>query len=590
VVQQDPDPRSDSVLEVAGVNKSFAGVHALRDVDFSLRPAEVHALIGENGAGKSTLIKVMTGVHRPDAGTVELAGRAREFRNPLEAQAAGISTIYQEVNLVPLMSVARNLFLGREPRRLGLVDTRRMNREAADVLGRFGVRVDVTRPLRSLGLGAQQMVALARAVQVDARVVIMDEPTSSLEPKEVETLFSVIRNLKEQGIAVVYVSHRLDELYAVCDRVTVMRDGRVVHTGPIAGLERLKLVSLMLGREMSAVRDKGSTAFDSDSHERRDGQPALRAIDLTVRHRLHGVSLDVHPGEVVGLGGLLGAGRSETAKAIIGALATDEGTVEVEGRAMHRRSPAAAIRAGVVMLPEDRKAEGVIPNLSVRENISLAALPRLSRAGLVSQAKQDEIVRYFMERLRIKASSPDQRVGDLSGGNQQKVLLARWLCLNPKVLLLDEPTRGIDVGAKAEVQGLIDELAGDGLGVLLISSDLEELIEGSDRVVILKDGQVVGHLAGEEVTEDGLLDALATAPEAPEFVEDPADPKGPDGPAVPAETDAPAVPAESAAAPAEADDGSAVPGRPAAPEAPEAANVPAAPDASAPATAKEKHR
>lgn len=358
MVQPDPDPRSDAILEVAGVDKSFAGVHALREVDFTLRPAEVHALIGENGAGKSTLIKVMTGVHRPDAGTVRLGGEARDFRNPLEAQAAGISTIYQEVNLVPLMSVARNLFLGREPRRFGLVDNRRMNREAADVLGRFGVRVDVTRPLRTLGLGAQQMVALARAVQVDARVVIMDEPTSSLEPKEVETLFSVIRGLKEQGIAVVYVSHRLDELYAVCDRVTVMRDGRVVHTGRIAGLERLKLVSLMLGREMSAVREKGSTAFDSDGHERHDGQPALRATDLTIRHRLHGVSLDVHPGEVVGLGGLLGAGRSETAKAIIGALATEQGSVEVEGRAMHRRSPAAAIRAGVVMLPEDRKAEG----------------------------------------------------------------------------------------------------------------------------------------------------------------------------------------------------------------------------------------
>ncbi|MER6978940.1 sugar ABC transporter ATP-binding protein [Streptomyces carpinensis] len=516
MVQQDLDTPGDFVLEVAGANKTFAGVHALRGVDFALRPAEVHALIGENGAGKSTLIKVMTGVYRPDSGTVRLAGRARDFRNPLEAQAAGISTIYQEVNLVPLMSIARNLYLGREPRRFGLVDVARMNREATEVLGRYGVHVDVTRPLRSLGLGAQQMVALARAVQIDARVVIMDEPTSSLEPREVDTLFSVIRDLKEQGIAVVYVSHRLDELYAVCDRVTVMRDGAVVHTGALAELQRLRLVSLMLGREMSTVREKGTTAFDTERHERREGQPTLRATNLSVRHRVHDVSLDVHPGEVVGLGGLLGAGRSETAKAIVGALATDGGTVEIEGRAMHRRSPAAAIRAGVVMLAEDRKTEGIIPNLSVRENISLAALPRLSRAGLVSQAKQDEITTFFMKRLRIKASSPDQKVSDLSGGNQQKVLLARWLCLNPKVLLLDEPTRGIDVGAKAEVQALIDELAGDGLGVLLISSDLEELIEGSDRVVILKDGRVVGHLADEEVTEEGLLDALATAPEEAE--------------------------------------------------------------------------
>jgi galactofuranose transport system ATP-binding protein len=532
------------------VNKSFAGVHALRDVDFALRPAEVHALIGENGAGKSTLIKVVTGVYRPDSGRVRLAGRDRDFRNPLDAQAAGISTIYQEVNLVPLMSVARNLHLGREPRRFGLLDVARMNRQAAEVLGRYGVHIDVTRPLRTLGLGAQQMVALARAVQVDARVVIMDEPTSSLEPREVDTLFSVIRGLKEQGIAVVYVSHRLDELYAVCDRVTVMRDGAVVHTGEIADLERLKLISLMLGREMAAVRDKGTTAFDADRHERREGQPALRATDLTVRHRVHNVSLDIHPGEVVGLGGLLGAGRSETAKAIVGALATDSGAVEVEGRPLLHRSPAAAIRAGVVMLPEDRKVEGIVPNLSVRENISLAALPRLSRAGLVSQARQDEVVRFFMERLRIKASSPDQKVSDLSGGNQQKVLLARWLCLNPKVLLLDEPTRGIDVGAKAEVQSLIDDLAGDGLGVLLISSDLEELIEGSDRVVILKDGHVVGHLADEEVTEEGLLDALAaapaTSPDAPDPGEaegeasDPADP--PDAPDAAGPPDVPDAP------------------------------------------------
>ncbi|MGW4348460.1 sugar ABC transporter ATP-binding protein [Streptomyces sp. NPDC004690] len=510
LVQQDPAPRSDWIVEVAGVDKSFAGVHALRGVDFRLRPGEVHALIGENGAGKSTLIKVMTGVYRPDAGRIRFAGEDRAFRNPLEAQAAGISTIYQEVNLVPLMSVARNLCLGREPRRFGLVDVRAMNRLAAEALKRYGVDVDVTRPLGSLGLGAQQMVALARAVQIDARVVVMDEPTSSLEPREVETLFSVIRDLKRQGIAVVYVSHRLDELYAICDRVTVMRDGAVVHTGEMAGLERLRLISLMLGREMSTVRAKGATAFGGE-HERREGVPALRATGLTVRHRVHGVDVDIHRGEVVGLGGLLGAGRSETAKAITGALATDGGAVEVEGTELARRSPAAAIKAGVVMLAEDRKTEGILPNLSVRENISLALLPRLARAGVVSQAKQDEVVRFFMERLRIKASGPDQKVSDLSGGNQQKVLLARWLCLDPKVLLLDEPTRGIDVGAKAEVQALIDELAEQGLGVLLISSDLEELIEGSDRIVVLKDGRAVGHLEGDDVSEQAVLDTLATA-------------------------------------------------------------------------------
>ncbi|CAL2056883.1 galactofuranose ABC transporter putative ATP binding subunit [Streptomyces murinus] len=530
LVQQGRAPRSDWILEVAEVDKSFAGVHALRGVDFRLRPGEVHALIGENGAGKSTLIKVMTGVYRPDAGRVRLAGEDRAFRNPLEAQTAGISTIYQEVNLVPLMSVARNLCLGREPRRFGLVDVRAVNRIARETLKRYGVDVDVTRPLGSLGLGAQQMVALARAVRIDARVVVMDEPTSSLEPREVETLFSVIRGLRSQGIAVVYVSHRLDELYEICDRVTVLRDGAVVHTGDMAGLERLKLISLMLGREMSTVRAKGATAFGDgrhgphgghgqhDGNDGNDGRgvheaaPVLRATGLTVRHKVHDVGLDIHHGEVVGLGGLLGAGRSETAKAITGALATDGGTVEVDGVPLARRSPAAAIRAGVVMLAEDRKTEGILPNLSVRENISLALLPRLARAGVVSGARQDEIVRFFMERLRIKAAGPDQKVSDLSGGNQQKVLLARWLCLDPKVLLLDEPTRGIDVGAKAEVQALIDELAEQGLGVLLISSDLEELIEGSDRLVVLKDGRAVGHLQGEDITEQTVLDTLAAAP------------------------------------------------------------------------------
>jgi monosaccharide-transporting ATPase len=508
---QAPAPDGEPVLEVVGAGKTFAGVHALRDVSLSLRPGEVHALIGENGAGKSTLIKVMTGVHRPDTGTVTLAGRTVAFTTPLEAQAAGISTIYQEVNLIPLMSVARNLFLGREPRRFGVVDTRAMNRQAAQILRGYGVESDVSRPLHTLGLGAQQMVALARAVRIDARVVIMDEPTSSLEPREVETLFSVIRDLRSKGVAVVYVSHRLDELYAICDRVTVMRDGAVVHTGELAGLERLKLISLMLGREMSEVRREGATAFAADGHDRQEDQPILEARDLAVRHKVNGVSLSIRPGEVVGLGGLLGSGRSETAKAVVGAIATEGGTVSVAGTAMTRRSPAAAIRAGVVMLAEDRKAEGIIPSLSVRENIVLAALPRLSRGGIVSTARQDEVVTYFMERLGIKASGPEQRVSDLSGGNQQKVLLARWLCMNPKVLLLDEPTRGIDVGAKAEVQSLVDELAREGLGVLLISSELEELIEGSDRVVVLKDGAVVGHLEGDGVTEQALLAALASS-------------------------------------------------------------------------------
>ncbi|NGN67410.1 sugar ABC transporter ATP-binding protein [Streptomyces sp. A7024] len=500
------------VLAVRGLTKRFPGVLALDSVDFTARAGEVHALVGENGAGKSTLIKVLTGVYHPDEGDLTYRGEPAAFATPLAAQAAGISTIYQEVNLIPLMSVARNLFMDREPKnRLGLIDFRRMHTEATRILRDYGVGVDVRRPLRDLGVGAQQMVALARAVSVDARVVIMDEPTSSLEPREVQTLFGVIRRLREQGIAVVYVSHRMEELYAICDAVTVLRDGRLVHTGPLADTDRLTLVSLMLGRELGEVRAEGMTKFTGD-HET-GTEPVLRAEHLTRRHELHDISLTIRPGEVVGLGGLLGSGRTETAKAIAGALPLGSGKVTVAGAPVRTGSTPAAIRAGISLLPEDRKSEGIVPGLSVRENIALAALPQMSRFGLVSEAAIDKVVETFMKRLQIKASGPHQKVGELSGGNQQKVLLARWLAMQPKVLLLDEPTRGIDVGAKAEVQKLIDELAEDGLGVLLISSDVEELIEGSDRVVVLRDGAVVGELTGDDVTEDRLLQAIAAAAE-----------------------------------------------------------------------------
>ncbi|MET7889075.1 sugar ABC transporter ATP-binding protein [Streptomyces avermitilis] len=503
-------PASAEVLAVRGLTKRFPGVTALDDVNFSVRAGEVHALVGENGAGKSTLIKVLTGVHRADEGGVFYRGEPVAFGTPLEAQHAGISTIYQEVNLIPLMSVARNLFLGREPRtRLGLIDVRRMHTEAHRVLTAYGVDIDVRRPLRQLGVGAQQMVALARAVAVDARVVVMDEPTSSLEPREVQTLFGVIRRLRDQGIAVVYVSHRMEELYAVCDSVTVLRDGHHVHTGPLTGTDRLTLVSYMLGRDLGEVRSEGTTKF-SRTHDT-GGEPVLRAENLTRPHQLRAVSLEIHPGEVLGLGGLLGSGRSETAKAVAGALALADGRVTVAGVPVRTGSTAAAIRAGISLLPEDRKSEGIVPGLSVRENIALAALPQLSRYGLVAESRMDAVVDTFMKRLRIKASSPHQKVGELSGGNQQKVLLARWLAMNPRVLLLDEPTRGIDVGAKAEVQQLIDELAGDGLGVLLISSDIEELIEGSDRVVVLRDGAAIAELRADDVTADRLMRAIAAA-------------------------------------------------------------------------------
>jgi monosaccharide-transporting ATPase len=472
----------------------------------------VHALVGENGAGKSTLIKVLTGVYQPDEGEVRHHGEPVTFKRPIDAQRAGISTIYQEVNLVPLMSIAGNVFLGREPRtRTGLVDWPKMYADARELLKGYGVGNDVKQALHTLGVGAQQMVALARAVSTDAKVVIMDEPTSSLEPREVETLFEVLNRLHAEGIAIVYVSHRMDELYRVCDSVTVLRDGRVVHSGPLKSLPRIELVSLMLGREIRQIREEGVTAFGEEHDVERE--PLLKAENLAGMRKLHDVSVSIRPGEVVGLAGLLGSGRSETARAIVGAFPLDGGSVLLAGKPLRKGKIKAAMRAGIALLAEDRKTDGIIPNLSVRENIVLAALPALSPFGLVSKAKQDRIVKTFMDRLRIKAASPEQKVSELSGGNQQKVLLARWLATGPKILLLDEPTRGIDVGAKAEVQALIDELAREGLGVLLISSELEELIDGSDRVVVLRDGSVVGELTRsgvDRITEENILTAIAT--------------------------------------------------------------------------------
>ncbi|MBK1783136.1 sugar ABC transporter ATP-binding protein [Prauserella cavernicola] len=515
-----PSPAGTApVLETEGLSKSFGPVRALRAVDFALRPGEIHALVGENGAGKSTLIKLLTGVHRPDAGTIRFAGDEVAFYRPADAQRAGISTVYQEINLVPLLSVARNVFLGREPRtRLGLIDTAAMNRAAAELVGSLGVDVDVTADLGRLGLGVQQMVALARAMSVESRVVIMDEPTSSLESREVTTLFGVARTLRERGVGLVFVSHRLDELWELCDRVTVLRDGSHVHTGPMAGLDRVSLVATMLGREVTEVVREGATGF-GDTH-RQSGEPVLAVSGVDVRHRLRDVGLSVRPGEVVGLGGLLGSGRSETVKAVYGALPVRAGSVRVGGRVVRANSVRHALRAGIALLSEDRKAEGIVPDLSVRDNIALAVLPKFSRGGLVSERRIDALVDTFIDRLRIKAASPAQKVRELSGGNQQKVLMARWLCTEPKVFLLDEPTRGIDVGAKAEVQALIDDLAGHGLAVVLISSELDELVEGADRILVLHDGSVARELTGEHKTTRELLAALAGGAERTEQVDE----------------------------------------------------------------------
>lgn len=499
---------SEPLLRMQNIRKVFSGVVALGGVDFALERGEVHSLVGENGAGKSTLIKVMTGAYRRDGGEIFLEGKPVNFHSPEEANAAGVVAVYQEVNLLMFRTVAENIFLGREPRRFGLIDWAKMNAQADEILKRLGLDINPKATLGSLNIALRQMVAIARGVSLGAKVLVLDEPTSSLTEKEVGILYDVIRRLKAEGVGIVYISHRFDELYAVCDKVTILRDGKYVGTRDLAGLERIDLVCLMLGKQREELEKKGATAFGE--HHAQAAETLLETENLTRGRRMQNVSLRAGKGEILGMAGLLGSGRTDVARAIFGADTVDKGRVKLEGKEINPTHPKDAIRAGIAFLSEDRKAEGIIPELSVRENLTLAALPMLTSAGVVSRKKQDEIVDRFMKRLGIKASSAEQKIRELSGGNQQKVLLARWLCRNPKFLLLDEPTRGIDIGAKGEIQSLVNELAESGLGVLMISSELEELVEGSDRVVVMRDGQLVAELRGADISQDSIINAMAT--------------------------------------------------------------------------------
>ncbi|PVE23587.1 sugar ABC transporter ATP-binding protein [Microvirga sp. KLBC 81] len=493
------------LLSMHGINKRFAGIPALRAAELVVEKGEVHALIGQNGAGKSTLIKILTGYYTRDSGEIVFDGKPVTFSSPQEAQGAGISTIYQEINLVPYRSVTENICLGREKRRFGLLDWRAMHAEARALLTRFNIDIDVRRPLMAYPTAVQQMVAIARAIGFEAKLVIMDEPTSSLDEREVEVLFDVIRQLKAAGVSVIFVSHKLDELYAVCDRVTTMRDGRTVQVAPMAELSRLDLVTTMLGRELTQVLQDGHKADDAADTR----TPILTVQDLAIGRRVRDVDFEVRPGEIVGLAGLLGAGRTESARAVFGADRPDTGTIRFAGSDKAMTEPADAIRAGMGFCSEDRKLEGIIPDMSVRENLTLALMPQLARRGIVDEARSREIVDQFIKRLGIRCSGPEQRIRELSGGNQQKVLLARWLCMNPKLLILDEPTRGIDVGAKAEILSLIRELAGQGLGVLMISSELEEIVEAASRIFVLRDGRTVAELEGDALNEQSVMAAMA---------------------------------------------------------------------------------
>jgi monosaccharide-transporting ATPase len=499
---------NNMLLHMEHITKHFTGSVALFDAYIHVARGEVHALVGENGAGKSTLIKVLTGVYRHDEGRIIFDGQPVAFQSPQQAQRQGISTIYQEINLIPYRSVTENIFLGREIFRWGLLDWRKMHAEAGELLLRLHLSIDVTKPLNSYTIATQQMVAIARAISFKSKLVIMDEPTSSLNDDEVATLFTVIRQLKAEGVSIIFVSHRLDELYAICDRITILRDGVTIDERPIATMSKLELVAKMLGKDLGSVQQSGLTSFDVSRHH--TGEELLLNVEgLYEKRKLHGASVRVHTGEIVGLAGLLGSGRSEVARAIFGADTIDAGTIAIDGKAVHFRAPVDAIRAGIGFCSEDRKVDGIIPDLSVRENLTLAALPTLTRSGIVDRKQQEQIVDRFIQRLGIKTAGPEQKIRELSGGNQQKVLLARWLCLKPRLLLLDEPTRGIDVGAKSEIQKLVEELAESGMGVLLISSELEEIIEGSDHVVVLRDGATVADLPRAGISQDGIMTAMA---------------------------------------------------------------------------------
>ena len=494
----DPDP-TVPVLALEGVSKSFGAVRALRGVSLRLYPGEAHALAGENGAGKSTLIKVLAGVYRPDEGTVLLDGAPVEFAGPAAARDAGVAVIYQEPTLFPDLSVAENIFMGRQPKRsFGRVDHRAVRAATTALFARLGVAMEPDRPARGLSIADQQLVEIAKALSFDARVLIMDEPTAALTGSEVARLFAVVRTLREQGAAVLFISHRLEEVFALCQRVTTLRDGAWVASEPVDGLAEADLVERMVGRTLDELYPKQDTT---------PGAVALEVSRLTREGVFTDVSFQVRSGEIVGLAGLVGAGRSEVARAVFGVDRWDAGSVTVGGRALRPGSPSLAMAAGLALVPEDRRAQGLVMQMTIERNIGLSGLKATSTAGLMSRGAERDRALDWATRLQVKYARLGDLVGTLSGGNQQKVVLAKWLATNPGVLIVDEPTRGIDVGTKAEVHRLLSQLAADGVAVLMISSDLPEILGMADRVLVMHEGRISAELSRAEATEQTVMAA-----------------------------------------------------------------------------------
>ncbi|HBH64307.1 MAG TPA: sugar ABC transporter ATP-binding protein [Erwinia persicina] len=496
-----------ALLTISNVSKSFPGVRALDNVSFDLRAGEIMALLGENGAGKSTLIKVLTGVYQRDGGTLMLGGQNIHPRNTAEAQQLGIGTVYQEVNLLPNMSVADNLFIGREPKRFGLIDRKTLNKRAVKLLADYGFEMDVTRPLGQYSVAMQQIIAICRAVDLSAKVLILDEPTASLDASEVTMLFTLMEQLKAKGMGLIFVTHFLDQVYRVTDRITVLRNGQFIATRDTQTLPQIELIKLMLGRELleTALQRAGSTL---KSH-----QPVVEFKDYGKKGTIEPFSLSVRPGEAVGLAGLLGSGRTETAELLFGIKRADSGRAFIKGKPQTIRSPAQASRLGMGFCPEDRKTDGIIGAASVRENIILALQAQRGWLRPIPKREQQQVADRFIKSLGIRTPDAEQPVELLSGGNQQKVLLSRWLVTKPQFLILDEPTRGIDVGAHAEIIRLIETLCADGLALLVISSELEELVGYADRVVILRDRQQVAEIPLEQLSVAAIVNAIAAGGE-----------------------------------------------------------------------------
>lgn len=496
----------DHVLKVSNLSKSFPGVKALTAVDFELRRGEIHGLMGENGAGKSTLIKIVTGFHTKDDGDIVYNGESIQFGSPNESVQHGISTVYQEINLIPLLSVAENIFLGRQPvrPRTGAIDWKTLNARSREAVSKLDLDIDVTRPLNSYSVAIQQMVSIARALDISANVLILDEPTSSLDTNEVAQLFAVMRSLRDQGISIIFITHFLDQVFEITDRITVLRNGANVGVFETASISRLELISNMLGRELDEL--------DSDRWQSEEAQPGDEYISvrgLSKTGYMKPFDLTIRRGEVLGLAGLLGSGRTEIATLLYGVEKPDDGEIAIDGNDTTINSPRRAIEHGMGFCPEDRKEVGIIPELGVRENIILALQARRGVFRYLSTARRNEIANQFVESLNIVTPGVEQQVKNLSGGNQQKVILARWLASDPQLLILDEPTRGIDVGSKVEIQKLIVRLRERGLSILFISSELDEVVRCSTRIAVLRDREKVRELTGEDINEGAIMNAIA---------------------------------------------------------------------------------